>query len=122
MMRPVTGALAFISMPGLVAVVVGVAIGGLGALVLLAGLGLLVAAARRRELLPAGAAATVAGLVLGLAGAALAILGDEVENGGAMDAASLLLGPLAIGLAVLAGWLVARSVRSARSRRLAEPS
>lgn len=112
-----TGALAFVSMPGLAAVAAGMALGGLGALVLLVGLALLATSARRTELRPAGAGTAVAGLVLVLAGSGLALLGEAASYGSPVDAASLVLTPLAIAMAILAGRLVARLVRSRRPRR-----
>lgn len=106
-----TGALAAVSMPGLAAVAIGLALVGLGGLVLLVGLVLLAIAAARRELRPAGAGTAAAGLVLALGGAGLMLLGEVAGYGSAIDVAALVLGPLALAAAILAGRLVARALR-----------
>jgi hypothetical protein len=108
----VHGALAFISMPGLVAVTVGFFLAGGGILALGAGLALLAASAVRRELRPAGAGTAAGGILLGLAGVATALLGDRARDGDLADAAALVAAPVLAGLALWAGVRVGRAVQA----------
>jgi hypothetical protein len=115
MIASVHGPLAFISMPGLVAVAVGFILGAIGALVFTVGLVCFAVSAWRIELRAAGTAAAVAGLILGLAGAGIAVFGDEARDGDLADAISPVLALIGVFAAGVAAMYVAR--RTSRPTR-----
>jgi hypothetical protein len=115
MIASVHGPLAFISMPGLVAVAVGFILGGIGALVFMLGLVCFAVSAWRIELRTAGAAAGVGGLILGLAGTGIAVFGDRARDGDLADLISPVLALMGVFAAGVAAIYVARA--TSRPRR-----
>ena len=112
------GPLAFISMPGLWAAVVGLTLIGIGALVLVIGVVCFAVATRNIELRAAGVGAVAGGLILGLTGIGMAVFGEEAVDGDLADLMSPVVALLGVVAAMVAGIYVARAfVSHIRSRR-----